>query len=355
MTGAVPRIYSLSTAVPQHTLDQSEVASVVTDIFSSQFADFSKLRRVFDNCGIRQRGSARPIGWYLEPHNWTDRTSVYLEAGTELFIRTARAAMMQAGVDARDIAAVVTVSSTGIATPSLEARAAGALGFSPDIARVPVFGLGCAGGVTGLALAARLARATPDRYVLLVTVELCSLSVRLDQITKANIVALALFGDGAAAALIKAGDDDGTSLASIDDAAEYCWPDTLDIMGWSVDPEGFGVIFDRSIPSFATESLAPALQHVIQRYGVDPRSIGRFVCHPGGAKVIMAIETALMLQSGTLDHERAVLAEHGNMSAPTVLFVLEKAIQAGLPERSVIMALGPGFTLSTAMLGRPQA
>lgn len=349
------QIYSLSTAVPDHDLVQSDVAGHVTDIFSSRFSDFGKLKSVFNNCGIEKRSSARPIEWYLEPHNWTDRTGVYLDVATGLFIKAAQKAMDQAGVTGSDIGTVVTVSSTGIATPSLEARAAAALGFSPDISRVPVFGLGCAGGVTGLSIAGRLAKASPDKHVLLVVVELCTLSVRLDQVTKANIVALALFGDGAAAAIIKAGDADAESLAGIDDAAEYSWPDTLDIMGWSVDPEGFGVIFDRSIPAFATEKLSPALKHICEIYGVDQREIGRFICHPGGTKVIEAIETALMLQSGTLDHERNVLSQYGNMSAPTALFVLNEVMQAGLPERSMIMALGPGFTLSTAMLSRPHA
>ncbi|NJM34850.1 MAG: type III polyketide synthase, partial [Rhodomicrobium sp.] len=225
---------------------------------------------------------------------------------------------------------------------------------APNVSRVPVFGLGCAGGVTGLSIAARLAKASPDKHVLLVVVELCTLAVRLDQVTKANIVALALFGDGAAAAVIKAGDADRDSLAIVEDAVEHSWPDTLDIMGWSVDPEGFGVIFDRSIPAFATENLASALRHICEMYGVDQREIGRFICHPGGAKVIEAIEAALLLQSDTLDHERTVLSQYGNMSAPTALFVLEQVMQAGLPERSIIMALGPGFTLSTAMLRRPQ-
>lgn len=353
MSSNTPQIFSLSTAVPADELTQSAVAENVANIFSSRFSDFGKLRQVFDNCGIEKRHSARPIEWYLEPHNWTDRTSVYLEVATSLFIEAAQKAMDQAGVTGADIGTVVTVSSTGIATPSLEARAAAALGLAANVARVPVFGLGCAGGVTGLSLAARLAKSQPDKHVLLVVVELCTLAVRLDQVSKANIVALALFGDGAAAAVIGIGEEDG--LASIEDAVEHSWPDTLDIMGWSVDPEGFGVIFDRSIPSFAVDALAPALTHICQIYGVDQREIGRFICHPGGAKVIEAIESALMLQTGTLDHERAVLSQYGNMSAPTALFVLEQVMQAGLPERSMVMALGPGFTLSTAMLGRPHA
>ncbi len=355
MSRNTAQIYSLSTAVPEHELIQSAVAGHVADIFSSRFPDFGKLKGVFDNCGIETRSAARPIEWYLEPHNWTDRTGVYLDVATRLFIDAARKAMDQAGVSGKDIGTIVTVSSTGIATPSLEARAAAELGFSADVARVPVFGLGCAGGVTGLSLAAKLAKASPEKHVLLVVVELCTLAVRLDQVTKANIVALALFGDGAAAAVIKAGDSNDDSLAAIDDAVEHSWPDTLDIMGWSVDPEGFGVIFDRSIPSFATENLAPALAHICKAYGIEQHEIGRFICHPGGAKVIEALETALMLQSGTLDHERRVLSQYGNMSAPTALFVLDQVMQAGLPERSIIMALGPGFTLSTAMLSRAAA
>ncbi|MGF1621936.1 MAG: type III polyketide synthase [Rhodomicrobiaceae bacterium] len=345
-----PHICSLSTAAPPNELIQTTVAESVTDIFSSRFSDFKKLKQVFVNCGIEKRNGARPLDWYFEPHGWPDRTAVYLEAATELFIEAARKAMDEAGVTGADIGTVVTISSTGIATPGLEARAAKELGFPANVSRVPVFGLGCAGGVTGLALAGRLAKAEPDKHVLLVVVELCTLAVRLDQFTKGNIVALALFGDGAAAAVIKSGRD---GLASIEDAAEHSWPDTLDIMGWSVDPEGFGVIFDRSIPAFAKAEIAPALKQICEAYGVDQREIGRFICHPGGTKVIEALESALMLQSGTLDHERAVLAEYGNMSAPTALFVLRRAIEAGLPERSIIMALGPGFTLSTAMLGRP--
>ena len=345
------QLLSVATAVPEHVLDQNEVAESVSDFFSARFTDFGKLRQVFNNCGIRKRHAARPIGWYLEPHNWPDRTAVYLEVATDLFIRSARQAMEKAGVTADEIGAIVTVSSTGIATPSLEARAAKELGFSWDVSRVPVFGLGCAGGVTGLSLAARLANADPGKAVLLVVVELCTLSVRLDQTTKANIIALALFGDGAAAAVIKAGQNDN-ALATIGQACECSWPDTLDIMGWSVDADGFGVIFDRSIPSFAQEHLALAVHEICRKYGIDQDSIGRYVCHPGGMKVIEAMESALNTKAGALDHERSVLADYGNMSAPTALFVLERVLNAGMPERAMIMALGPGFTLSTAMLGR---
>jgi alkylresorcinol/alkylpyrone synthase len=242
---------------------------------------------------------------------------------------------------------VVTVSSTGIATPSIEARALGALGFRPDVQRVPVFGLGCAGGVAGLAVGADLAMARPGGVVLVVVVELCSLAVRRDQATKANMVALALFGDGAAAAVLTS--QPGGAVRIVD-TGHHTWADTLDIMGWQVDPVGFGVIFDQSIPTFARERLGAAIDAILDDQRLQRRDIGRFICHPGGRKVVEAIEEALGLEPRSLDHEREILRRFGNMSAPTALFVLERALQAGLPEHAMLMALGPGFTVSTATL-----
>jgi alkylresorcinol/alkylpyrone synthase len=175
------------------------------------------------------------------------------------------------------------------------------------------------------------------------------LAVRLDKLTKANIVALALFGDGAAAAVIRTGANGQARIAAAD---EHTWPDTRDIMGWDVDQQGFGVIFDRSIPPFALENLRPTVTEILDRQGLSRSGIDRFICHPGGAKIVEAIETGLSLKTGALDYERAILARFGNMSAPTALFVLERAIDSGLPPRSMLMALGPGFTLSTVTLTR---
>jgi alkylresorcinol/alkylpyrone synthase len=340
-------LVSLATAVPPYVIEQSEVAARAKHFFGDRFPDFEKLFRVFENGSILRRYAVQPVDWYMADHGWPDRTSAYLETATDLFVTVARDAIEKASLEADDIDTVVTVSSTGIATPSLEARAAKRLGLS-NVARVPVFGLGCAGGVTGLSLAARLARAEPGTNVLVVAVELCTLAIRLDKLTPGNIVALSLFGDGAAAAVVRA---DADGLAQINHAAEHTWPDTLDIMGWDVDPEGFGVIFDRSIPPFAAENLAPAVDRILQQQGMTSNKVGRFICHPGGRRVIEATEWALQLQRGELDHERQVLTEFGNMSAPTALFVLQRVLQMGMPDNSLLMALGPGFTLSTVTLG----
>lgn len=341
------RIVSLATAVPPHVISQSVAASFAADAFGSRYPDFDRIAAVFMTSGIRQRQSVQPIDWFMQPVGWPERSAAYLSGACALFLTAARRALDEAGLLAADVDTVVTVSSTGIATPGLEARVAEEIGFRPGIERVPVFGLGCAGGVSGLTIAARLAQSRPGSVVLLVVVETCTLAFRHDQLTKANIVATALFGDGAAACVLRA--DEG-GLVEVESGAQHTWPDTLDVMGWSVDREGLGVIFDRSIPSFAEAEFGLAAIGMLQRCGLTLAEIDRFVCHPGGAKVVTALECALSIPRGVLADERAVLAEHGNMSAPTVFFVLERALKTGLPRRTMLTAMGPGFSASSATL-----
>nr|MBA3812087.1 type III polyketide synthase [Caulobacteraceae bacterium] len=193
----------------------------------------------------------------------------------------------------------------------------------------------------------RLARGAPGSVVLFVCVEACTLAARQDELTPANLVATALFGDGAAACVVSTG---AKGLRTIEAAVEHTWPNTLDIMGWRVDAQGFGVIFDRSIPTFAMANLREAMEGMLARMGLDLAAIDRFVCHPGGAKVIESLELALGLGQGALDREREVLADHGNMSAPTALFVLERVLADPPRPRLMMSALGPGFTASCLAL-----
>ena len=340
-------LLSVATALPPHRLLQADAAATARRLFSHRYAAFERLAPVFETSGIRQRYTVQPLDWYTADLGWPERNAAYLEGAQALFVDAATAALVRAGCRAEEIDTIVTVSSTGIATPSLEARVARRLGFRADVERVPVFGLGCAGGVTGLAIASRLAKAKPGSTVLVVAIEICTAAFRLDQLTSANIVATALFGDGAAACVVRG---DGRGIAAIEGAGEHLWPDTLDIMGWKVDPTGLGVIFDRAIPPFAEAQVGGAVDAILARLGLARQDVDRFACHPGGAKVITALESALSLDQGTLDIERAVLETHGNMSAPTVLFVLDRLLSAGLPKRTVLAALGPGFTCSCLSL-----
>jgi alkylresorcinol/alkylpyrone synthase len=345
-------VLAIGTAVPPHILLQEDVARLAPIALGVTLERHPGLVEVFSNTGIDRRHIARPLDWFMQERDWNERTQAYLDAAGDLFVAAAEKALHRAGLTARDVDIVVAVSSTGIATPSLEARVAVALGLRSDVARVPLFGLGCAGGVTGLATAARLARAEPGKIVLMVAVELCTLAFRFDRVSKTDVIATALFADGAAAAVLRA-DDEAAGVARLGAAAEHMWPDTLDIMGWTVDPVGFGVVLSPALPRFLEEHLAAPARHFIKGLGLNGEK-PQMICHLGSTKVLAAIETALALEFGTLADERAVLRQHGNMSSPSVLFVLEHALARGRCGPAVLAALGPGFTASfvAAELGR---
>jgi alkylresorcinol/alkylpyrone synthase len=340
-------LLSLATAVPPQVVSQDEAKRRAREAFGGKKELFDRLSGVFDNAGIAKRHIVAPQDWYMAGHGWHDRNNVYLEASEKLFVEAATAAIDKAGLTPDEIDGVVTVSTTGIATPSLDARAFKRMGFRQDVRRVPVFGLGCAGGVNGLATAARLASAEPESRWLFVTVETCSISIRLDSDDPAAVVATALFGDGAAAAVVSSGEH---SIAKIRGSAEKIWPDTLRIMGWDVEDPGLAVVFDRAIPPFIEAELAQAVDEMCEQLGIARDEIERMCCHPGGVKVIDAIETALELNQGELNLEREVLNDYGNMSAPTVMFVLERLLEQGLPEKVLMTAFGPGFTCAGLLL-----
>ena len=337
----------LSTAVPPHELPQDLVLKSARRILAPRFEQFDRLSGTFLTAGVDRRYSLAPIDWFEEPRGWPERNALYLEGATELFIEAARRALDTAQLEDHQVDAIVTVSSTGIATPTLEARAWNAMGFRSDVHRVPVFGLGCAGGVSGLSIAHSLAQANPGSQVLLVVLEACTLSFRSNRLRKADIIATVLFGDGAAAAVLSTSrSDTDCPNVELEDGQQEIWSDTLEIMGWDADETGLGVIFDQSIPAFTEEHFPAAADRALGRAGYTRGDIDRFVFHPGGAKVVAAIESALELEQDSLDSERDVLREFGNMSAPTALFVLDRVIRSGRTGRMMLCALGPGFTAS---------
>lgn len=339
----MPGLLSLATAVPPHELRTEDVIRFATAIFAGRHRDFERLMPVFGNSGIERRFSVRPYDWFAQDQGWPERTAAYIEGACALFAEVSGKALDQAGLEAPDIDTIITVSSTGVATPSIEARMMSSLGFRDDVKRIPVFGLGCAGGVSGLSLAARLAKAEPGSKVLVVVIELCTLAFRPDEMSKSNIIATALFGDGAAACVVST---EGARQGTFEHAGEHTWPGTTDVMGWRMDAEGFGAIFSRSIPDLATTDLRPAADLFLSRHGLTLDDTNLRCFHPGGAKVIQALEQAFETGQGVLANERIVLRDYGNMSAPTVLFVLARELDAPQPGRRFISALGPGFTAS---------
>lgn len=308
-----------------------------------------RLLPMFGNTGIERRYSSVPIEWYERLHDWPERNAVYLESAVDLLESSTRRVLAAAGREPEEIDAVVAVSTSGIATPSLDALVMERMALRRTVRRLPVFGLGCAGGTIGLARAATMAEAEPGSLVLFLVVELCALCFRRDDFSKSNIVATALFGDGAAAALLSS-EGDGARIAG---AGEYTWPDSLDVMGWDVTADGFKAIFSRDIPYLVTNELHDVAVAFLAEHELTLDAIDCFICHPGGAKVLDALEHALECGPAGLRLSREVLRDYGNMSAATVMFVLERALASERPwKRALVSALGPGFTAGFALLER---
>jgi alkylresorcinol/alkylpyrone synthase len=331
----------LTTAVPPHIMTQRDVADRVRAIFADAGAELvERLLPVYGNAGVERRHTCVPIAWHDTLHGWRERSEIYFESAVGLLERAAIDCLAQVGIGAREVDAIVVVSTSGIATPSLDAVLVNRLGLRADVRRLPIFGLGCAGGVLGLARAADLARLDPDANVLFLVVELCSLCFRGNDKTKSNFVSTALFGDGAAAALISARGD-GPLLGA---AGEHTWPDTLDVMGWDIEDDGLQVRLSRDVPTFVRERMRDVTAEFLDRQGLGLADIQHFISHPGGAKVLVALEEAFGLAEGTLADGRSVLRDYGNMSAATVLFVLDRTLKAGATGRMLMTAMGPGFS-----------
>ena len=342
------RILALETAVPPHRASRDEVRAFAREVFAESLAGNRALDRIFDTSTVDERWLAMPVDWYRQTHGWADRAGAFQTAATALLTEVAGRALAAAGVSTAEVDHVLCISTTGFAAPSLDARLIAPLGLRPDVRRTPVFGWGCAGGVIGLARAAELARAEPGRVVLCLVVELCSLAFRLDP-EPINVVGSALFGDGAAAMVLRTGPDteDGPRIGA---TAEHTWPDSLDVMGWRFDDVGFGLELRRDLPAFLAARLRPVVERFLAQHGRTIDDLDGVVGHPGGPKVLDAVGESLGLAGGALDDSRAVLARFGNASAAGVLMVFRRALDRGARGCHLMLALGPGFTAALDLL-----
>ncbi len=354
MASSDVRLLSVATAVPPIQLHQSAVMERARALFREWGDDIERLLPVYANAGIETRYSCVPIAWYEQPHGWAEKNRLFLDHALALLEQATLDCLSGAGLRPGDIDAIVCVSTSGIATPSLDARLMERLKLRRDVTRLPIFGLGCAGGVLGLARAASLARAMPGARVLFLVVELCGLTFRRADQSKSNVIATALFGDGAAAALLVADGqtDAGASRSGhrIAASGEHTWADSLDIMGWQVEDDGLGVQFSKDIPSLIRAEFGAVLDGFLRQSGLRRGDIDHFLCHPGGTKVIDSLEEVIGRGRGTLEHSRSVLRDFGNMSAVTVMFVLNRFLQSGGGGRSLLTAVGPGFTAGFLIL-----
>jgi alkylresorcinol/alkylpyrone synthase len=329
-----PRLIAIGTAVPPHSITQDDVLSILAQAKGQALPP--RMAAILGNTGIMRRHIAMPPELYFSPRSWAGRAKVYDDAATKMFAAAATQALDRAGLNAADIGQIVFVSTTGTMTPSLPSRMLAQMGFAADTRCVPLFGYGCAGGVIGLGVAADLYRARPEKPVLLVSLELCSLAYDHARLDKKDMVALALFADGCAAVVI--GEGAGPQLTAF---ASHVWPDTLDMMGWEIGDTGFDLVLARDIPVFVNSHFAPVCDSFLAGQGLAKSDMAEPACHPGGGRVVDALADYL---GNDLAATRAVLRDHGNMSSPTVLFVLEALLSAGDITKPILLtALGPGF------------
>ncbi len=339
-----PKILSVATAVPAHRIGQGEVKDFARDMFGEAHRDIDRLLPVYDNVDIENRHFCVPIEWFGEDHTFAEKNDLYLEHALQLSEKAARRALDKAGVDAEEIAALFFVSTTGLATPSLDSKLIFELGIPErHTRREALFGHGCAAGAGGLARAADWSRNHPGRPVLLVAAEMCGLTFQRGDTSKANMISTSLFADGAAAVVV------GTEGEGPELVGEDCitWPETEDVMGWKFTETGFNVILSRSVPVIVQNHFRESLHDSCEYLGLVPEDLEHFVLHPGGAKVLDALEGALEIEPGSLALSRGILRDYGNMSAATVLFILQRFIESGEYEKGdlgLVSAMGPGFS-----------
>jgi len=338
----VPTIQGIGTAVPRYAFKQTEIKNLVATLFHSNVDHLDRLLPVFESSCIEVRHVSRPLEWYGNAHSFAEANQIFEQVALELAEKATRQAMEKANIQAADIGMVIFVSSTGISTPSLDARLIQMLGLSAHTRRVPIWGLGCGGGAAGLARAAELSYCTAGQSVLLVAVELCSLTFQQNDYSKSNLVGASLFADGAAAVLIKL-DSEGPALLG---SYSTLLPDSTQVMGWDLVDTGFKVRFSRDIPSLVRSHLPEILRSACKQWGIDQTQMYHYVVHPGGAKVLGAYIESLGLSEDKLIHAYDVLAHYGNMSSVSILFVLEKfmAQTQKTGDYGVMIALGPGFS-----------
>lgn len=344
-----PLLRSLVTGAPPYRASQDQLQEAAEQFFP-RLAARSSLRGVFASAQIEERALAQPLEWFAQPHSFAEKNAAFVRGARALVGPLAAQAVQQAGLTPAEIDAVVVVNTTGISTPSLDAWLIGELGICPQAARVPLWGLGCAGGAAGLARAADLVRAG-HRAVLYVAVELCSLTFLPQDESPSNWVGMALFADGAAAAVITA-PDRGTAppRLALHGARSTLIPQSEDVMGWDVVEEGLKVRFSRSIPALVQQLMAGNVADTLAGAGWSRGDLQFWAVHPGGTKVLQAYGEVLELSPEDLWASWEVLRAHGNMSSVTVLFVLERLLAAGVQGRGLLSAMGPGFSAEQVLI-----
>ncbi|WKA51406.1 3-oxoacyl-[acyl-carrier-protein] synthase III C-terminal domain-containing protein [Planococcus liqunii] len=331
---------------PYH-VDQKEIVGVVRNLFGGHYEDIERLLRVFGNGQIEGRYFAAPLEWFERERGLEEKNQLYIEEAVRMGSNAVKRCLEEAEVEKEEIDAFVFVSSSGMATPTIDARIMNELRLPVHIKRLPLWGLGCAGGAAGISRAHDYCLAYPDAKVIVLCLELCSLTFQRSDTSKSNLIGTSLFADGAACALVTGRNDQAKGSGFfIRETQSTLMQDSEDVMGWDVKDEGLHVVFSRDIPKIIESWLKPNVDLFLDKIGKTSADIKHFVAHPGGKKVLAAYEKSLGLPKEKTDTSRGVLAQYGNMSSPTVLFVLKEFMEnkPKSGEEGLLTALGPGFS-----------
>lgn len=348
----MPKIIDVATAVPEHKVDQTTASLFAKKHFKNRLRELDRLLPIFVNSGIKTRYFCQPVDWMLKPHSLEERNSSYIQFATDLSATAALKLMKQNKMIPEEFDYIIYVNSTGLSTPSIDARLINKLNLRRNIHRTPVWGLGCAGGSAGLSHAYRYLLGHPKGKVLMIATELCGLTFLADDYSRSNLVATALFSEGSAAVLVAGDEVSGKGLEIIGTKSTF-YPDSLDVMGWNVVSKGLQVVFAQRIPEIVKEQASKDISDFLSDHNLSLTDISAFLFHPGGTKVLEAYESALNLVNDELALSEEILTNYGNISSATVLFVLERYIRKFSNGRSgygLISALGPGFCSESILI-----
>ena len=347
----MPFIASVSKIDLPHRIAQQETKEQARAMFAENFPQVDRLIHAFDNTEIVTRNFCEPLSYYAISNTFEERNDEYLQVALKWSVKAIEDCIVKANIDKQDITDILFVSTTGLATPSMDALIINQMRLNPHINRMPVFGLGCAGGVSGMAKANALAKANPDAVVLLIAVELCSLTLLRNDYSKSNFIGSSLFSDGIAATIVKGDNHKEEAKVSYLASSSKLYYDSLEVMGWDFKDTGFKVLFSKDIPTFINTHVKEDIDRFLTSQGLEINDIKNFIFHPGGKKVLDAYADALGVEGDFLQKTRSVMNNYGNMSSVTVLYVLEKFMNEGFEDGyGLMMAMGPGFSSEMVLL-----
>lgn len=349
----MPSLAAISKIDLPFKTDQQDVKKYARELFFPSFPQVDRMINAFDNTEIRTRNFCKPLHYYADIHAFQDQNNDYIRIALEYAVKAITSCIASANINKEEITDIIFISTTGLSTPSIDALIINEMRLNPEIKRTPVFGLGCAGGVAGFAKASVLAKADPDAVVLLVAVELCSLTFLRNDYSKSNFIGATLFADGIAACIITGDNHKNKTSNTITYIASKSklYYDTLDVMGWQFLNEGFKVLFSQDIPTIIAENIKNDIDSFLAKHDLKLGDIRNFIFHPGGKKVLASYEDALQVEGDFLKNTREVMNGYGNMSSPTVLYVLESFFARGYKDGyGLMVAMGPGFSSEMVLL-----